>query len=37
MEPEGTSKMSIENLYHCDYALQVVEAAMEDYDEAYGG
>ncbi|MEJ2263985.1 MAG: inorganic pyrophosphatase [Anaerolineales bacterium] len=37
MEPEGTSTMSIENVYNCDYALQVVEAAMEDYDEAYGG
>lgn len=32
----GTSQMSIKTVYGRDYALQVVTAAIEDYDEAYG-
>ncbi len=36
MVPGGTSQMKIEKLHNREYALQVVQAAMEDYDEAYG-
>jgi hypothetical protein len=28
--------MSIEKIYDREYALQVVAASIEDYDEAYG-
>jgi inorganic pyrophosphatase len=37
MAPGGESQMSIESVFDCDYALQIVAAAMEDYDETYGG
>jgi len=30
------SQMTIEKIYNCEHALQVVEAAMEDYYEEYG-
>jgi inorganic pyrophosphatase len=36
MIPGGESQMSIEQVFDRDYALRVVRAAMEDYDEAYG-
>jgi inorganic pyrophosphatase len=36
MEPGGESKMVIQGVYDRDYALQVVAAAIEDYEEAYG-
>jgi hypothetical protein len=28
--------MTIEKVYNSEYALRVVEAAMDDYNEAYG-
>ena len=34
--PGGTSQMAIEKIYDREYALQVVAAAIKDYDEAYG-
>jgi inorganic pyrophosphatase len=30
------SQMHIECVYDCDYALKVVQASIQDYDEAYG-
>jgi inorganic pyrophosphatase len=36
MMPGGISQMSIKQIYDRDRALQVVEAAMADYEEAYG-
>jgi inorganic pyrophosphatase len=36
MMPGGTSQMSIKRVYDRDHALQVVTAAIQDYDEAYG-
>lgn len=36
MIPGGESQMSIEHVYDCEYALRVVRAAMEDYQDAYG-
>jgi len=35
--PGGTSQMSIEQVCDREYALQVVRAAIDDYDETYGG
>jgi len=35
--PGGPSQMSIEEVCNREYALQVVEAAIADYDETYGG
>ncbi len=37
MLPGQQSLMSIEKVYGADYARQVVQAAIEDYIEAYGG
>ncbi|MGD8968875.1 MAG: inorganic pyrophosphatase [Anaerolineae bacterium] len=37
MRPGGQSQMSIEGVFDRDYALRVVAAAIEDYDETYGG
>jgi inorganic pyrophosphatase len=37
MAPGGESQMSIERVLDRDYALRVVAAAIEDYDEMYGG
>ncbi len=37
MVPGGESQMSIEQIMDLDHALKVVRAAMEDYDETYGG
>jgi inorganic pyrophosphatase len=37
MTPGGESQMAIEGVFDRDYALQVVAAAIEDYDEMYGG
>jgi inorganic pyrophosphatase len=37
MRPGGQSQMSIERVFDRDYALRVVAAAIEDYDETYGG
>ncbi|MER3447082.1 MAG: inorganic pyrophosphatase [Candidatus Dadabacteria bacterium] len=34
--PGTPSQMIIEGVYNCEHALQVVEAAMEDYNENYG-
>jgi inorganic pyrophosphatase len=36
MMPGGASQMAIERVYDRDYALQVVQASIEDYGEAYG-
>jgi inorganic pyrophosphatase len=36
MGPGGTSQMSIKKVYDREYALQVVTAAMQDYNEVYG-
>ena len=36
MMPGGISQMSIRKVYDRDHALQVVTAAIQDYDEAYG-
>jgi inorganic pyrophosphatase len=36
MMPGGTSQMSIKRVYDRDHALQVVTAAIQDYDEAHG-
>ena len=36
MTAAGESMMSIERVYDREYALQVVAAAMADYDEAFG-
>lgn len=36
MMPGGASQMVIEKVYDREYALRVVAAAMQDYDEAYG-
>jgi inorganic pyrophosphatase len=36
MEPGGESQMSIQKVYDREYALQVVAAAMADYDQAFG-
>jgi hypothetical protein len=33
---EGSST-SIEQVYHRDHALRVVQAAMQDYEEEFGG
>ena len=35
--PGGSSQMSIEEVYDREYALEVVQAAIEDYEETYGG
>jgi inorganic pyrophosphatase len=35
--PGGASQMSIERVCGREYALQVVEAAIDDYEETYGG
>jgi len=35
--PGGSSQMSIEEVCNREYALRVVEAAIADYDETYGG
>jgi len=35
--PGGSSQMSIEEVYDREYALKVVRAAIEDYEETYGG
>jgi inorganic pyrophosphatase len=37
MVPGGESQMSIEQVCDREYALRVVRAAIEDYDEMYGG
>lgn len=37
MKPGHEPQMSIKRVYDVDYALQVVEASIADYDEAYGG
>jgi len=37
MEPGGKSQMEIKRLLSRDEALQVVEAAIEDYEETFGG
>jgi inorganic pyrophosphatase len=37
MGPAGESQMSIEGVYDRDFALQVVAAAIADYDEGFGG
>jgi inorganic pyrophosphatase len=37
MTPGQRTQMIIEKVYDHAYALQVVQAAIEDYDEAYGG
>ncbi len=37
MLPGEESQMSIEQVYGYEHALQVVQAAMEDYEETYGG
>jgi inorganic pyrophosphatase len=37
MMPGQKTQMIIEKVYDRDYALRVVQAAMEDYEEAYGG
>ncbi len=34
--PGTQSQMVIERVYNCEHALQVVEAAIEDYNEDYG-
>jgi inorganic pyrophosphatase len=34
--PDQESVISIEHIYGCQHALQVVIAALEDYDEEYG-
>jgi inorganic pyrophosphatase len=36
MAPGGKSQMLIKGTYDCDYALRVVAAAIEDYEEAFG-
>lgn len=36
MMPGGASQMIIKRVYDREYALQVVAAAIEDYDEAFG-
>ena len=36
MAPGGQSQMVIEGVFDRDYALRVVAAAIEDYDEMYG-
>jgi inorganic pyrophosphatase len=36
MAPGGKSQMVIKGTYDCDYALRVVAAAIEDYEEAFG-
>jgi inorganic pyrophosphatase len=35
--PGGESLFSLEGIYDCETAFQVIEAAIKDYDEAYGG
>jgi inorganic pyrophosphatase len=37
MMPGGESQMSIKRTYDREYALQVVAASIQDYDEAFGG
>jgi inorganic pyrophosphatase len=37
MVPGGESKMSIEKILDREYALRIVQAAMDDYEETYGG
>lgn len=37
MTAGGESQMSIERVYDREHALQVVAAAMDDYNEAFGG
>jgi inorganic pyrophosphatase len=37
MMPGQRTQMIIEKIYDRDHALQVVQAAMDDYEEAYGG
>jgi len=37
MKPGHEPQMSIKGVYDVEYALQVVEAAIADYDEIYGG
>jgi inorganic pyrophosphatase len=36
MDPGGGTQMSIEGVYDRDFALQVVAAAIADYDETFG-
>jgi inorganic pyrophosphatase len=36
LESGTQPQMTIEKVYNSEYALRVVEAAMEDYNEAYG-
>ena len=36
MTPDQSSVISIERVYGCDHALDVVSASLEDYDEEYG-
>ena len=36
MVPGGEPQMVIEDIFGLEYALQVIEAAMEDYEETYG-
>ena len=36
MVPGQEDQFSIEQIYGCESAFQVVEAAIEDYDEAFG-
>jgi len=37
MIPGEESKLKVERIYDCDHALKVVEAAMADYYDEYGG
>jgi inorganic pyrophosphatase len=37
MVPGHPAQMSIERVYGCEEALKVVEAAMADYEEEFGG
>jgi inorganic pyrophosphatase len=37
MTPGGESQMAIKRTYDREYALKVVAASIEDYDEAFGG
>jgi inorganic pyrophosphatase len=36
MAPNEPNKIVIEEVYNCDHAMKVVEAAMADYDEEFG-
>jgi inorganic pyrophosphatase len=37
MVPGKPNKISVETVYGCEHAMKVVEAAMADYDEEFGG